>query len=76
MAARPGEPEFLARLRIERAELQLKFDKLTEFLKTAPFGALSDHAHDLLATQRGIMISYRDILDKRISLIIRESKKI
>lgn len=75
MHHRPDDPEFLKPLREEDRELQNKFDKLTAFLRTEEYQNLSDHAKDLLLTQRGIMISYRDILSKRISLVIRELKK-
>lgn len=59
--------DFKARLQLEYDELKEKYFKLTNFLATEGFSALSHHQQFLLTTQASIMDSYRRILKERIN---------
>lgn len=60
---------FLDRLYIELSELQLKQDKLNDFLKTDKFKLLPKQDRTLLEAQFGAMLAYSSILLERIRVI-------
>lgn len=67
---------FLDRLKVERQELQDKYQKLVHFIhkESAQFTALSEGQQDLLRQQANIMSQYVSILTRRLELIEKEGK--
>lgn len=53
-------------LKVEQMELRLKIEKLTEFMWTGPFFALSNLERSDLEMQLKAMTLYQEILDRRI----------
>lgn len=63
------EETFKDRLLKERAELEDKVSKLGSFLETENFKKIDEKQQELLEIQHGLMKSYLDILEQRISLL-------
>ena len=59
--------DWKGRVRIEKAELDLKRDKLTEFLKAETFSRLPRDARERLLYQAKTMERYSEILAERIA---------
>lgn len=60
---------FLDRLRIERDELSLRYNKAQDFYYSADFGkVLSEEERKAFTTQLDLMRNYISILDERIRL--------
>lgn len=59
-------PDWQQRVRDERAELDTRTEKLSEFIEGEQYLALPRADRHLLARQFGCMIAYRSVLDERI----------
>ena len=68
----PEYPPFVQRLLIERSELDEKLSKLNSFLLTKTFDNLTNAEKYLLGKQVQYMNSYRQVLDARISIYVKE----
>ncbi len=54
------------RVSLEKEELDLKIQKLSDFIKTDRFFSLSENQRRLLWLQEAIMLEYSDILKERV----------
>lgn len=66
--------DFISRLKTEKAELDIKIEKLGNFLPTDKRRELDIDEQALLATQFKIMQVYSDILKERIFCIEEKTK--
>lgn len=64
-----NKKEILEKLYKEKAELNFKIIKLTDYIKSDEFVELSDRARMLLIQQRDIMKEYSFILTERYKLL-------
>lgn len=58
---------FLDRLKIENEELSWRIIKLNDFINSEAFANLGSDDRTLLEEQRGIMYSYKRVLEERIT---------
>lgn len=63
--------DFKKRLKVEREELNNKIIKLGQFVNSDKFKTLDDENRTLLLLQHYMMNQYLEVLDKRISLLIK-----
>lgn len=63
--------DFKERLKVEREELDSKIIKLGQFINNDKFKTLDDENRALLLLQHYMMNQYLEVLDKRISLLIK-----
>ena len=62
----PAVEPFVARMLIERSELQEKIAKLDKFIDSNKFSELSVVKQDLLVSQYNAMLTYLGILEMRL----------
>lgn len=69
MSSMPA-PSWLDRVKVEKAELDERIEKLAAFLASPelPSLGMTDEAIELLRAQRNAMVTYSDILAHRIRL--------
>lgn len=60
--------DYVARLCVERNELEARLVKLETFIKGETFGKLDERNRDLLTLQREYMAQYLGVLNERIRL--------
>lgn len=67
-----ARPEHEVRVMQEKHDLDVRIDKLQQFMRTLGYSVLTMQHKQLLARQLNAMVAYTDILAERINLFDKE----